>query len=338
MQFGGIVALCGSNESDGGESAVAPGFGDLPGSFLLALPSYLDARSKKTWRLVCRKADQHVCQSMTALAWHGVKSSALPYTPMRGTKQQQQQQDTAGPSSLGFAARCHKLRQLRCHNLPCLTDLGSPPPSLEVLLLKDCCGVSDFSPLTQCTALRELQLSLPLKAVRRMESHSTDPAPLLSAITPLSRLQQLSLGLRRMQPAGAEAVAATLRAFPSLQQLALTHGDFSRAWTALAQALGSLGRLTQLRLSHCGIDPAGMLALAPTLRRLTELRELVLSHNQLGDDGVEALAPALPDLQQLTALHVNENDFTYNGAAVLSQVGGLRVACAGLWVTYASSE
>lgn len=333
MQFDGIVALCGSNESDGGESAVAPGFGDLPGSFLLALPSYLDARSKKAWRLVCRKADQHVCQSMTALAWHGVKSS----TPMRGTKQQQQQ-DTAGPSSLDFAARCHKLRQLRCHNLPCLTDLGSPPPSLEVLLLKDCCGISDFSPLTQCTALRELQLSLPLKAVRRMESHSTDPAPLLSAITPLTRLQQLSLGLRRMQPAGADAVVATLRAFPSLQQLALTHGDFSRACTALAQALGSLGRLTQLRLSHCGIGPAGMLLLAPALRRLTELRELVLSHNQLGDDGVEALAPALPDLQQLTALYVNENDFTYNGAAVLAQVGGLCAACAGGWVAYASLE
>ena len=99
------------------------------------------------------------------------------------------------------------------------------------------------------------------------------------------RLSSLCLGGIGLGPAGAAALAATLRTIPKLEELTLAANQ---------------------------IGLQGVVALAPVLRKLPALKRLDLGEAEIGDDDVEALLINLgkDDFKALQKLYLDGNELT----------------------------
>ena len=137
----------------------------------------------------------------------------------------------------------------------------------------------------------------------------------LAAVTSWHGLQVLRLGRNNLGGAGAAGtLAASLAAWPALQELSLLGSDIGAAGAA-ALATANLPALQDLNLSSCRFRAAGARALAAA--NWPDLSKLDLSHNYLCDEGAVALASAAwPRLRELT---VSWNAIEDGGAAALAE-------------------
>ena len=82
-------------------------------------------------------------------------------------------------------------------------------------------------------------------------------------------------------------------------------GDANPTFDQLGSTIipsGALSSMMTLRLSDCGIGPAGCSALCAHVGRSLNLRELDLSSNSIGEEGCSSLASALRDSKTLSKI------------------------------------
>jgi len=125
------------------------------------------------------------------------------------------------------------------------------------------------------------------------------------AIACLSQLTSLDLGLNRIGPTGAQAIAFSLH---QLTDLDLFKNGIECEG---AQAIACLSRLTRLDVDSNKIGPKGAQAIA-CLSRLTNLD---IRKNNIGDEGARAIA-LMPSLKHLD---IQFNDLDADGLIVLME-------------------
>jgi hypothetical protein len=219
----------------------------------------------------------------------------------------------------------HQLRQLRM-NLVMLRDLsGLCCPNLQRLTLHGCvldCSdagsafCSSISTATELTSLHINKCKLLVQSNASKDVQGAAAAQFLSALAPLTALQELSVcgvgiftGIRSLvgEPSGYVLLTtATLQPLQHLTQLQLQAGGGEA--DGLVQHIGSMTDLQDLRLGG-PVTYAPMLQLAVTqLTTLTKLQRLGLRGVTLRNGGTATGAAALlswlPKLQGLSSLQL----------------------------------
>ncbi len=140
------------------------------------------------------------------------------------------------------------------------------------------------------------------------KQHETVPRGATMFFRALSRLplKHLDLSHSSMRPSAVVIFLNALKKLSSLETLQL-HGalDCNGCSDLLADAIGSLSKLTSLDMCQCWLRDAGALALASVLNRSSNLRDLRLGNNKITKEGLYELIDKVPP--SLTYLDVSNN-------------------------------
>lgn len=171
-----------------------------------------------------------------------------------------------------------------------------------------------------------------------------DKALRIAEVLPFTNLKSLDLSLNQIGPAGAEAIARSLKGNTSLTSLNLSSNKLGVASATLvhslkgtkvakldlgdneigddgAEAIGKAlpgTNVTKIFLPSNGISAAGAKALGEALRE-TQVILLHLWNNIIGDDGAKYLGEALRGTRVIS-LDLSENDISAVGAKFLGDV------------------
>lgn len=273
----------------------------------------MDTATRAAWRLVCRQTCLDVLEASQDLRWLGGQAFSV--------RERVENPALYRPSSLpmGLMRKFKHLRCLGCNDMQSLTSLDGLPCSLLGLDLYNCVKIQDYTPLSQCTALRHLEVGfgLPLGG---------DPEQLAGVLQGLTSLSSLHLYGRafgcEQQEAAVKALAGVL---PALSQLTLLRMpamlQSASGARVVAAGLCHLTRLLVLHLTCNRLGGAAALALAPALQAMPRLQALNLAYNRLTHKDLESdLGEALAGRSDLISLNLEGNSLRNEGAEALLPV------------------